>query len=186
MVKGNPQNWRPGKRLSAQRIVDALPAHKTYVEPFAGRAYVFLKNMKYSGDAILNDLDCGVLKDLKKQKCSLKNPAQCEKLEEAKVSCGKDWKKFLKYDAPDTLFYLDPPYEDNKTSKKFYKFNDVSLKEVLDGVKNLKGTVALSYSQDRRKEICNLQTGFRCRTIKTFSFGNPSSEILAIKKARYN
>lgn len=182
-TKGNRQNWRAGKRLSAKQIVKTFPDHKTYVEPFAGRAYVFFKNDKFSGRAILNDLDCGVIREVKKRKCSLKNPDQCNKLKKAKVDCGKDWKKFLRYDSKETLFYLDPPYEDNKTSDKYYKFNDVPLKEVLDGVKKLRGTVVLSYSPDRRKEICNNKTGFKCRTIKTWSFANPSKEILAIKKS---
>jgi len=182
-TKGNPENWRAGKRLSAKQIVKEFPNHKTYVEPFAGRAYVFFKNDKYE-KAVLNDVDCKVIREVKKQKCSIKNPSQCNKLKEAKVECGNDWKKYLKHDSKDTLFYLDPPYENNKTSDKYYKFNDVPLKEVLENVKKLKGTVVLSYSPDRRKEICNKKTGFKCKTIKTWSFANPSKEILAIKKAK--
>ena len=179
---GNPDNWRAGKRLSAKKIVKIFPDHKTYVEPFAGRAYVFFKNKKYE-KAILNDLDCKVLRELKKEKCSLKGQDKCNQLKEAKVECGNDWKKYLKYDSKDTLFYLDPPYENNKTSDKYSKYNDVPLKEVLEKVKKLKGTVVLSYSPDRKKEICNSKTGFKRRTIKTWSFANPSKEILAIKKA---
>ena len=181
LTKGNRNNWRAGKRLSANKIVRHFPKHKTYVEPFAGRAYVFLKNDKYE-KAILNDMDCKVLRELKKQKCSLQDPSQCKKLESAKVDCGNDWKKYLKYDSKDTLFYLDPPYENNKTSDTYYKFNNVPLQEVLDNVKKLKGSVFLSYSPDRRKEICNKKTGFKCKTINTWSFANPSQEILAIKK----
>jgi len=181
LTKGNRNNWRAGKRLSAGKIVKEFPSHKTYVEPFAGRAYVFLKNNKYER-AVLNDMDCSVLNELKRSKCSLKGRSDCEKLKEAKVECGNDWKKYLKYDSKDTLFYLDPPYENNKTSDKYYKFNNVPLKEVLKNVKHLKGSVFLSYSANKRGEICNKKTGFRCKTIKTWSFANPSTEILAIKK----
>ena len=180
---GDPNNWRAGKRLSAKKIVKEFPKHKTYVEPFAGRAYVFLKNEKYD-KAVLNDIECKVLRELKKQKCSLQDPKQCNKIKAAKVECGKDWKQFLKYDSKDTLFYLDPPYENSKTGEKYYKHNDVPLKEVLDKTKKLKGSVFLSYSPERRKEICNKKTGFKCKTIETWSFANPSKEILAIKKRK--
>ena len=177
-------NWRSGKRLSAKKIVKHFPNHKKYVEPFAGRAYVFLHNDKYE-KAILNDLDCSVLRELKKQKCSLKDKTQCKKLKEATVTCGKDWKKFLKHDSKDTVFYLDPPYDNSKKyGWRQYKHNNVPLKEVLENVKNLKGTVILSHSPEKRKEICNKKTGFKCKTIKTISFSNPTSEILAIKKAK--
>lgn len=181
---GNPENWRAGKRLSASKIVKLFPPHKTYVEPFAGRAYVFFKNAKNPEKAILNDLECKVIRELKEQKCSLKDATQCNQLKEAKVECGNDWKNYLKYDSKDTLFYLDPPYENNKTSDKYYKHKDVPLKEVLDKTENLKGTVALSYSPDRKKEICNKNTKFKCREINTWSFGNPSKELIAIKKGK--
>ena len=184
LTHGNPDNWRAGKRLSASKIVKHFPPHDTYVEPFAGRAYVFFKNDKKPSKSILNDLDCKVLRELKKQKCSLKDKSQCERLNDATVKCGEDWKKFLRYDSKNTLFYLDPPYENNKTSDKYYQYNDVPLKEVLEHTKHLKGTVVLSYSPDRRKEICNEKTGFKCKVIHTWSFANPSTEILAIKKAR--
>lgn len=178
---GNPENWRAGKRLTANKIVKIFPSHKKYVEPFAGRAYVFFKNDKFE-KAILNDKDCKVLRELKSQKCSLSLRKDCDKLKQAKVECGKDWKSFLRHDSKDTLFYLDPPYENNKTSQKYYKYNNVPLKEVLEKVKPLKGTVVLSYSADRRREICNPKTGFKCRILKTWSFANPSRELLAIRK----
>lgn len=177
-------NWRSGKRLSASKIVTHFPNHNLYVEPFAGHAYVFLKNAKFI-KAILNDKDCQVIHDLKKQKCSLKDKSQCQKLKEAQISCGKDWKSFLKYDAEDTLFYLDTPYENSKNyGWRQYRFNDVPLKEVLEKTQKLKGTVILSYSPEHKKEICNQKTGFTCKTIKTISFSNPTSEILAIRKAK--
>lgn len=177
-------NWRSGKRLSAKQIVENFPRHKTYVEPFAGRAYVFLKNDKYE-KAVLNDIDCQPIRELKKQKCSLEDKSQCQKLKQAKVTCGRDWKEFLKLDSKDTVFYLDPPYESSKDyGWRRYKYNNVPLKEILQNVKKLKGTVFLSYSPERKSEICNSKTGFTCKTIKTTSFSNPTSEILGIKRSR--
>lgn len=149
-----------------------------------GRGYVFLKNPHNPVKTILNDLDCKVVRETVKQKCSIKDHSSCTKLRNAKVMCGKDWKAFLRYDSPKTLFYLDPPYENNKTSQTYYRFNKVPLKEVLEKIRMLKGTVVLSYSPDRRKEICNNQTGFKCKTIHTWSFANPSTELLAIRKAK--
>lgn len=180
------RNWRSGKRLSASKITKFFPKHETYVEPFAGRAYVYFHNNLNPSKVILNDKDCKVIRELKQYKCNLKSKNDCNKLKSSQLSCGKDWKDFLKYDSKNTLFYLDPPYENNATSKKDYKYNNVPLKEVLKHTSKLKGNVFLSYSNKNRKEICNDKTGFKCKTIKTWSYANPSTEILAIKKIRKN
>ncbi len=181
---GDRTKWRAGKRLTAKRIVKLFPKHKTYVEPFAGRAYVFLHNDKATGQSYLNDKECKVLKELKQSKCALQDKTDCSKLKKAKVTCGRDWKQFLRLDSKDTLFYLDPPYEKNKTSDTYYKHNDVPLTEVLNAVKKVKGYVYLSYSPDRRREICARKTGFKCRTLKMWSFAHPAREILAVKRGR--
>lgn len=55
---------------------------------------------------------------------------------------NEDYKKIIHdYDSIDTLFYLDPPYEN---SKGLYKNFDIDYKEMSDILKNIKGKFLLS------------------------------------------
>jgi len=78
---------------------------------------------------------------------------------------NKDWKQLInKYDDKDTFFYLDPPYSMAKDNND-YQYNDVSIDELYDTLKNIKGKFLLSY--DYNKEIKNKFKGFKVRTIQT-------------------
>lgn len=71
----------------------------------------------------------------------------CERLRGVQLEC-KDFRYILKrYDRPDTLFYLDPPYVHNtRSSRKLYDNErvDTDHAELVDMLLNLKGKAILS------------------------------------------
>ena len=84
-----------------------------------------------------------------------------------------------KYDSKDTLHYLDPPYENTKCD---YKFCNLPTEQLMDTVKQMKGTVVISNHPKNRKKIC--KDGIKCREIPFKFWGQPRKDLLAIKKAR--
>ena len=87
-----------------------------------------------------------------------------ERLNGVKI-LNNDWKSLIKqYDSKDTFFYLDPPYS-MASDNKDYNFNDVSIDELYNTLKNIKGKFLLSY--DYNKEIKNKFRGFKVRTVQT-------------------
>jgi DNA adenine methylase len=77
---------------------------------------------------------------------------------------NKDYKYLInKYDSPQTLFYLDPPYEIN--TKSMYTYDDVPIKDVYDAVKNIKGLFILSYNDS--KEAKELFKDYTIKKVKT-------------------
>ena len=52
--------WMGGKSLLAKRIIDRIPAHKCYVEPFCGAAWVLFKKPE-SRVEVINDLNKDVV-----------------------------------------------------------------------------------------------------------------------------
>jgi len=93
-----------------------------------------------------------------------KNTDFKDRLKDVKIT-NKDWKRLInKYDSKDTFFYLDPPYS-MASDNKDYEYNDVTIDELYDTLKNIKGKFLLSY--DHNKEIKNKFKGFRVRTVKT-------------------
>ena len=51
----SPIKWLGGKSLLADKIVDAIPKHETYIEPFFGAGHVFFKKPK-SKFEVINDI----------------------------------------------------------------------------------------------------------------------------------
>ncbi len=87
-----------------------------------------------------------------------------DRLQGVKIS-NKDYRKIInKYDSKNTFFYLDPPYSMAKDNND-YKNNDVSVDELFDVLKNIKGKFLLSY--DLNKDIKNKFKGFKIKKIKT-------------------
>ena len=72
-----------------------------------------------------------------------------------------------KYDSPNTFFYLDPPYE---KSEGLYKHSLLSIKDIYNAVKNIKGKFMISYNDS--KEAKKLFKNFNIYTIKT-RYTNP-------------
>ncbi len=75
---------------------------------------------------------------------------------------NKDFKEVIrKFDSPNTLFYLDPPYSYSKTD---YKYN-VDPQEVYDALQGIKGKFMLSY--DFNPEIRKLFDKYNIKKIST-------------------
>jgi len=78
---------------------------------------------------------------------------------------NNDWKTIIKnYDSKDTFFYLDPPYSMAKDNKD-YNNNDVTIDELYNTLKNIKGKFLLSY--DFNPDIKNKFKGFNKKIVKT-------------------
>jgi DNA adenine methylase len=78
---------------------------------------------------------------------------------------NKDWKKLIKqYDSKDAFFYLDPPYS-MSPEVGYYSSNEVSIDELYNTLKNIRGKFLLSY--DYNNEIKNKFRGYRIRTVTT-------------------
>lgn len=170
-----------GKRMTARKIgaiIDRIP-HDTYIEPMVGMETVFFKTRPVKTE-VLNDLDCKVVKQMKRQACRKKDQTDCNRLKKAKILCGKDYREVIRrYDSKNALIYLDPPYENTKCE---YRHCDVSTKDIVKVMKRAKGTVLMSNDPKNRKDICG--DTVRCRIIPFKFWGNPRKDLLAIKKAR--
>jgi DNA adenine methylase len=76
---------------------------------------------------------------------------------------NKSFEKVIKqYDSANTLFYLDPPYEN---SDKLYTHDTLPIKDVYDILKNIKGYFLLSYNDS--KEAKELFKNYKIKRIKT-------------------
>lgn len=214
-----PFSFPAGKMRMAKEMVALMPAHKTYVEPFAGSAAVFFAKEKAPVE-VLNDLNDEVaqaLSDLKALSdadierligCSWKgDKARYEKLfgrksrtpvgrlhrflylakfsvgstrkksAFCKLDAGRDARDYIKkrikpavdrlknvtvlsldyedvikrYDAKDTLFFIDPPYKFTKAlstvSKDAKKTSEHDFDEdrFLSAIANIKGKVLINY-----------------------------------------
>ena len=60
----SPFRYPGGKFYARQMILDVIPAHSDYCEPFAGGASIFFAKEKSAGISILNDLDSDVINTL--------------------------------------------------------------------------------------------------------------------------
>lgn len=78
---------------------------------------------------------------------------------------NNDWKTIIKqYDSKDSFFYLDPPYSMAKDNKD-YNNNDVTIDELYNTLKNIKGKFLLSY--DFNPDIKKKFSGFKKTIVNT-------------------
>jgi DNA adenine methylase len=219
-----------GKSKIKNSIINLIPNHTIYVEPFVGGGAVFFgkepsdieivndldkdiyyvyKDMKQVGEQMINkdfrpsknkferlkkqnkfnskterlyrnlflSLNSfranrknyvGDKKEREKQNMNVgkiyKSTDYKDRLKDVRIE-NKDWKYIInKYDSKDTFFYLDPPYS-MASDNNDYKNNDVTIDELFNTLKNIKGKFLLSY--DYNNDIKNKFTGFKRRTIQT-------------------
>ena len=72
----------------------------------------------------------------------------------------------LKYDSPDTFFFIDPPYEN--TNKSFYKDIDMNYDELSFILQNLKGKFLLTINDS--PNIRKIFRQFKIKKINVQSF----------------
>ncbi len=201
-----------GKRLLKNRIIDNIPPHEVYVEPFVGSGAVFFGRKLRPPVEVINDLDKDIyhifkdsqavgdkIKDKKfiptrekyhrlVRQTKFRNPVERlyrniyisrnsfggsrrsyigdksaagpkyqkgiidkwqnsqykDRLKGVKIY-NQDFKKILKrWDSPESFFYLDPPYSRAEKNKDYIEVG-VTINEVYDAVKDLKGKFILSY-----------------------------------------
>lgn len=70
--------WHGGKWMISQWLLDFLPGHETYVEPFGGGASVLLRKPRAGQAEIYNDLDKSVLGIFR----VLQDPAKADRLKQ--------------------------------------------------------------------------------------------------------
>lgn len=77
---------------------------------------------------------------------------------------SQDYKKIImKYDSPNTFFYLDPPYLEVDLSE--YQFKTINIDDLFNLLSNLKGKFMLSYND--HPTIRKIFQQFRIRSIET-------------------
>jgi len=98
------------------------------------------------------------IKNITKYKERLKNT----------IIFSQDYKTIIKkYDSADTLFYLDPPYEN---SKDLYKNSEMDYNEMAKILSNIKGKFILSLNDS--SNIINIFNKFKIKRITVKATGN--------------
>jgi site-specific DNA-adenine methylase len=131
----------PGLAGTARQIAKLIPKCKTFVEPFAGTAKVYqmLPKTKYK-KAVLNDMSTFIYGWLNEQfpEATITN--------EDFVDCVKRW------DAPDTVFLFDAPWNKSYYDQSFSFFNRKTVREYNEDIIELCNTLKGKFIITTRKE----------------------------------
>jgi len=209
-----------GKSRLASRIVEMMPEHRIYVEPFAGGAAVYFKKGA-SAQEVLNDKDAEIAfafkflanmtpeqytrlkkknwKITRKQFNRVKSMPLVndvdrfykfyylkkgsfgrgsetvnvgamgsnigiarlsqlqERLKNTRVHTTTALKMIEKYDSPNTLFYLDPPYPGRKLGlagkSAFNQYTTDDLNKLVTKLKHIRGKFILSLGTEHQKYL---------------------------------
>ena len=183
----SPKKFGTGTQAAGQiaPILDRIP-HTVYVDPFVGRGDVYRAKASVQTE-ILNDLDCKRTADARRAACKLHGTAKseaCQRItKQARVTCGRDWKASLRYDSPETLFFLDPPWEDvDKNVMPYAKNDSIPASEIVKRTRGLKGAVAIYYRDNAKSRKALCKKPFKCHIIRSHIFNNSFSHVLAVKQ----
>ena len=150
----------PGLAGTAKKIAALIPFTTTYVEPFAGSAKVYQEFIK-RGDwhyerIILNDTSDFVNEWLNREFPEATTPSM-------------DFAKCIKkYDGPNTIFIIDPPWVKSYYNQGFSSFNRDTVKqydeELVELCKDLKGLFIIT---SRKENKTFKASGFNHKLIKS-------------------
>lgn len=147
------------------RQVCLLPLHRRYYEHFlatyqneldpvkrAAKWWYVAKN-SFSGrfgagfPVVINDTSWGVSRNVSDLTSTINLLPEIHKRLVAVQFENQDWKKlFDKFDAPDALFYLDPPYVESKRKYGGYlhEFSDAQHEELVEAAIKSKSKIVIS------------------------------------------
>lgn len=156
-----------GKRLSRKKLVNLIPDHEKYIEPFAGNAWVYregIKQNKVSKNAVLNDINCTTTKYLDKEF-------------PGRYVCGRDYKEIINHNNKSgSFFFLDPPYPNSCKLGYYGKHCDVNHDDLRNILNKIKGKFMLTTSIDQRPKFCK---DFKCQVITSRGmFGRPLRDLV--------
>tara|TARA_R110002020_G_scaffold454500_1_gene670289 strand:- start:1337 stop:2083 length:747 start_codon:yes stop_codon:yes gene_type:complete len=100
-----------------------------------------------------------------------------ERLKNTRI-LNQDYKSVIrKYDNPNAFIYLDPPYSTAGVHKD-YTSNDVTIKEIIDVLKTVKGKFILSYDNIPEAKKLAREAGFKVMTVQTkYTDGRGGTEL---------
>lgn len=159
------------KKYNHEIIFNALNKYKKNKETFDYLKYDYKPKTEFNKfirlyylfkNAFFGDINRGFSKPLTKNFNKKRMEGFHERLHDTLI-LNKDYKDVIKkYDSKNTLFYLDPPYEN---SKGLYNFHHLPISDVYDLLKNIKGYFLLSYNDsDDAKELFK---NYNIRKVKT-------------------
>tara|TARA_R110000822_G_scaffold20922_1_gene66632 strand:- start:42 stop:833 length:792 start_codon:yes stop_codon:yes gene_type:complete len=89
-----------------------------------------------------------------------------ERLKNVRI-LNQDWKSVIKkYDSPNALIYLDPPYS-TAAARKDYTNNDITPAELISFLKGVKGKFILSYDKNAEMRKLAREAGFKVMNVST-------------------
>ena len=89
-----------------------------------------------------------------------------ERLKDVRI-LNQDYKSVIrKYDNPNAFIYLDPPYS-TAAKMKDYESNDVTIEEIINFLKTVKGKFILSYDNIPEAKKLARAAGFKVMSVKT-------------------
>ena len=130
-----PISYYGGKQELAKKIINLIPSHKTYCEPFIGGAAIFFAK-PVSKAEIINDINSEVVnfyEVLKHDFFAL----------QAEIECCDALKIIRQNDNGETFFYLDPPYV-GACQGHYDGYSQSDFNELIDLLTKIEGRFLLS------------------------------------------
>lgn len=172
IIKSNPsieniEKFRGASREDIQSFVSR--PHTSAIDKLASNIYTLCNTFGNIGfGEIYTDID--LTNKLKKI------PQYADYMKNTIVTKG-DWTSTLKYDSPDTFFFIDPPYE---KSEGIYKDYVVDYNDMSERLKKIKGKFMLTLNDS--KNIRDTFSSFNIRGISVKGKGNKGIGISTRKE----